>query len=134
MDEVLGFQSDRSPDVRKWVVSFIEESCKKDPNLMIRVVVNLQHMFIDSSTVVRKRVIQALTFLYKCCLKWLCQARVINGKMEAVWGYINEMKNNIIKMLDGDNDGLRTLSIKFIEVMVLCQTHAEEKAGSNDFR
>ena len=135
MDEVLGFQTDRSPEVRKWVVSFIEEACKKEPDLMTRVVANLQIMLSDTSNVVRKRVIQALTFLYKCCLKWLCQAKVINDKMEAVWGLMNDMKGIIITILDGDNDGLRTLTIKFIEVLILCQTHAEDYgSGSNDFR
>ena len=75
--------------------------------------------------------------MYKCCLKWLCQARVINEQMEAVWSHMSEMKTNIIQILDGDNDGLRTLAIKFVELMVLCQTHAEEygkSSGPNDFR
>ena len=94
-------------------------------------------MLVDPSTVVQKRVVQALTFLYRCCLKWLCQVRIINDKMEAVWGLMNDMKANIITILDGDNDGLRTLAIKFIEVMILCQTHAEDYgkvAGPHDFR
>ena len=50
---------------------------------------------------------------------------------------MSEMKTNIIQILDGDNDGLRTLAIKFVELMVLCQTHAEEygkSSGPNDFR
>ena len=30
LDEVLAFQTDRSQDVRKFVVGFIEDACKKD--------------------------------------------------------------------------------------------------------
>ena len=37
LDEVMGFQKDRSQDVRKFVVGFIEEGCKKDPDLLPKV-------------------------------------------------------------------------------------------------
>ena len=64
LDEVLGFQTERSADVRKWVVGFIEEACKKDPDLMPRVVANLQMMLADSSTVVNLKLLLYLSVQY----------------------------------------------------------------------
>ena len=58
LDEVLAFQTDRSQDVRKFVVGFIELVCKKDPDLLPDVVVNLKMMIVDDMIVVQKRVIQ----------------------------------------------------------------------------
>ena len=37
LDEVMGFQKDRAQDVRKFVVGFIEEACKRDPEILPKV-------------------------------------------------------------------------------------------------
>ena len=37
LDEVMGFQKDRAQDVRKFVVGFIEEACKRDPEMLPKV-------------------------------------------------------------------------------------------------
>ena len=105
LDEVVQYQTHVSQDVRKWVVGFIEESCKKDPEILTRVITNLRIMMNDQAISVRKRVIQAMTFLYKLCLKWLCTVKFINENMEAVWQGITEMKNSIVAMVHSDNDG-----------------------------
>lgn len=44
LDDVVRFQTDKSQDVRKWIVGFIEESCKKDPEILSRVITNLQYV------------------------------------------------------------------------------------------
>ena len=49
--------------------------------------------------------IQAMTFLYKKCLKWICDAKSINENMEAVWQSVNDMKLGIVGMVESDNDG-----------------------------
>jgi len=51
LDEVLAFQTDRSQDVRKFVVGFIEDACKKDTELLPKVIANLQLMLGDSCRV-----------------------------------------------------------------------------------
>ena len=48
LDEVVQYQTHQSQDVRKWVVGFIEEACKKDPEILTRVVANLRLMIADS--------------------------------------------------------------------------------------
>ena len=60
---------------------------------------NLRILLHDESVDVRKRVIRAMTFLYKLCLQWLSKAKVINENMEAVWSLVSEMKADIGKVL-----------------------------------
>ena len=53
LDEVLAFQTDRSHDVRKFVVGFIEDACVKDAELLPKVIANLQLMLGDQSVIVQ---------------------------------------------------------------------------------
>ncbi|KAG8237774.1 hypothetical protein J437_LFUL017090 [Ladona fulva] len=186
LDEMLGFQNDRCADVRKFVVGFIEEACKRDPDVLPKVVGNL-HMFLqDTSAAVQKRVIQVASHLYRSALAWLSHARTVTEDMENAWAILTEIKTQIVKLVDSDNDGMifdllvkfhgsahissvnlmtcmgtltliakmrpqfmgkvvvalemlhskiRTLSVKFLESVILLQTYPEEDSmrRDNDF-
>eukprot|EP00096_Caligus_rogercresseyi_P006892 TRINITY_DN2389_c0_g1_i1.p2 TRINITY_DN2389_c0_g1~~TRINITY_DN2389_c0_g1_i1.p2 ORF type:complete len:1145 (-),score=464.89 TRINITY_DN2389_c0_g1_i1:191-3625(-) len=125
LDEVMGFQSDRSSDVRRFVVGFIEEACKVDPELLAKVIKNVQILMMDSPVPVQKRVIQAMSHLYKIALRWICRAKSLTEDMEAVWGEISDLKIIILMLLDSDNDGIRTHTVKFMEMLVISQTREE---------
>ena len=58
-EEVAAFQSDRNADVRKFVVGFIEEACRRDHEMLPRLLPNIQLLIQDQSIAVFKRVIQA---------------------------------------------------------------------------
>lgn len=136
LDEMLAFQNDRSSEVRKFVVGFIEEACKQDPDIFPKVLVNLRMMFRDEAVAVQKRVIQATTQLYKVALRWICQAKKVDDLMETSWEYIRSLKNDIVSLLDCDNDGIRTHTIKFMEMLVILQTYPDgdsPKKTGNDF-
>lgn len=130
LDEVMGFQKDRSQDVRKFVVGFIEEACQKDPETLAKVIANLQMMMSDSAVTIQKRVIQAMTHLYKVALMWLAQAKIITEDMEAVWTVVCGIKSIITHLLEADNDGIRTHTVKFMEMLVITQTLKEAESVS----
>ncbi|KAK3753620.1 hypothetical protein QZH41_004197 [Actinostola sp. cb2023] len=69
LDEILVFQQDKSADVRKFVVGFIEEACKKDVELLGKVLGNLVFMLNDDNVAVQKRVMLCITQLYKYALQ-----------------------------------------------------------------
>ncbi|KAK8785453.1 hypothetical protein V5799_008180 [Amblyomma americanum] len=136
LDEMLAFQNDRSSEVRKFIVGFIEEACKRDPDIFPKVLANLRMMFRDEAVAVQKRVIQATTQLYKVALRWICQAKEVDDLMETSWEYIRSLKNDIVALLDCDNDGIRTHTIKFMEMLVILQTYPDgdsPKKAANDF-
>lgn len=66
---------------------------------------SLQLLLGDTSIAVQKRVIQALTQLYKVTLLWLARANSVTETMEKTWGMLCQMKTQISKMIDHDNDG-----------------------------
>uniref|UniRef100_A0A023GMD5 Putative mrna cleavage and polyadenylation factor ii complex subunit pta1 n=1 Tax=Amblyomma triste TaxID=251400 RepID=A0A023GMD5_AMBTT len=136
LDEMLAFQNDRSSEVRKFIVGFIEEACKRDPDIFPKVLANLRMMFRDEAVAVQKRVIQATTQLYKVALRWICQAKEVDDLMETSWEYIRSLKNDIVALLDCENDGIRTHTIKFMEMLVILQTYPDgdsPKKTANDF-
>ena len=85
--------------------SSIVTCSKKDPEMLPKVMVNLQISLVEESPVVAKRVIQAVTQLYKVTLFWLCQAKSIKEVMETTWDYMKNIKEKILHMIDSDNDG-----------------------------
>ena len=135
LDDVLAFQSDRNMEVRRSVVGFIEESCKKDPAILSRVMDSLDLLLRDSAPQVQKRVVQAASQVYRGALMYIARTHPVPAPMEKAWSALCTMKSEIVKLIDNDNDGIRTQSVKFLEGVVLLQTYpeAESMVRENDF-
>ncbi|EDO33007.1 predicted protein, partial [Nematostella vectensis] len=131
LDEMLVFQQDRSAEVRKFVVGFIEEACKKDIELLGKVLSSLAVALGDDNVAVQKRVMLCVTQLYKFALQHVCKKRVISEELEQMWELLTQMKNQIIGMLASDNDGIRTHAIKFMEMLVLVQSTKSQDSESS---
>ena len=126
LDEVMAFQSDPSADVRRTVLAFIEEACRKDNDVVPKVVANLALLLQDSfSMAVVKRTIQAIGCVYRVTLQWMSQARSVTDLMDSAWSMLVQMKRQIVGYVDHDNDGVRTMAVKFMEMVVLLQTYSE---------
>merc|ERR1719315_416128 len=73
-----------------------------------------------------------MTHLYRSTLRFLAEAKVVSESMEAAWGLMCNMKEIIVELLDSDNDGMRTMTVKFMEMVVLIQTHREPTSVVKD--
>lgn len=103
-------------------------------NLLPKVMFTLHMLLCDESVPVQKRVIQAAISIYKITLSWLCKASNITEEMEEAWKQLTSIKMEIANMIDSDNDGIRTSSVKFLECVVLLQTYPDQNdKKSNDF-
>lgn len=118
-DEMIAFQSDRSVDVRKFIIGFMEEACKKDPELLPKVIPCLQHLLSDENVNVQKRVILSLSSVYKTLIMWLAKSKQPTPEMTQVWDIMALMKKRLYDMLDSENDGIRTHAVKFSEGIIL---------------
>lgn len=88
------------------IVKFLQLLFSKiDQELLPKVMHSLQLLLDDVSIAVQKRVIQALTQLYKITLLWLAKANLVSDLMEKAWNMLSQMKSQIAKMIDHDNDG-----------------------------
>eukprot|EP00062_Callorhinchus_milii_P024346 gi/632984137/ref/XP_007908991.1/ PREDICTED: symplekin [Callorhinchus milii] len=119
LDEMIAFQSDKSVDVRKFVIGFMEEACKRDNELLPKLIANLNMLLKDENVNVVKKVILTMTQLYKVALQWMVKSKVISDMEEACWDMVSAMKDEIVTMLDSDNDGIRTHAVKFIESLII---------------
>ncbi|KAM3607486.1 uncharacterized protein V6R79_008597 [Siganus canaliculatus] len=119
LDELIAFQTDKSIEVRKFVIGFIEEACKRDNELLLRLIANLNMLLKDDSVNVVKKAILTLTQLYKVSLQWLVRSKVVSERQEACWDLVTQMKGDVLALLDSENDGVRTHAIKFTESLII---------------
>lgn len=119
LDEMIAFQTDKSMEVRKFVIGFIEEACKRDNELLLRLIANLNMLLKDESVNVVKKAILTLTQLYKVALQWLVRSKAVSEMQEACWDMVTQMKEEVLALLDFDNDGVRTHAIKFTESLIV---------------
>ncbi|XP_028921030.1 symplekin [Ornithorhynchus anatinus] len=119
LDEIIAFQADKSVEVRKFVIGFIEEACKRDIELLLKLIANLNMLLKDENVNVVKKAILTMTQLYKVALQWMVKSKAVSEMQEACWEMVSAMAADIILLLDSDNDGVRTHAIKFVEGLVI---------------
>ncbi|CAF4415262.1 unnamed protein product, partial [Adineta steineri] len=105
LEEVLGFQIDKSPEIRKTIISFIEEACQHDPEVIVKVIDSLRLLLYDDNVLVQKKLIVSMITIYRLTLKWLSKSRLVDENVRSMWESMVNMKIHIMAMLDSDNDG-----------------------------
>ncbi|XP_028398486.1 symplekin-like [Dendronephthya gigantea] len=123
LDEILVFQHDQTTEVRKFVLGFIEEACKKDVEILTKVIHTIVLLLNDSNVMVVKKVMLCLTQLYRLMLQFISKMKVINDDLKATWEILCMLKNQIMGKIQSDNDGIRTHAIKFMEMVILTQSN-----------
>ncbi|KAI8431976.1 hypothetical protein MSG28_004505 [Choristoneura fumiferana] len=122
MDNILSYVNDKSTDVKKQVIAFIEEISKLHPEHLPALIGQLRVLIMDTVIAVMKRAIQASSIVYRNTLLWICESDAQLGEKEYVWEQLTALKLLVLNMIDSDNEGIRTHSIKFLEEVVLLQT------------
>lgn len=131
LENVLSLANDKSTDVKKQVIAFIEELSKQHMEYIPKIIGQLRLLVLDSVVAVQKRAIQASSIIYRNTLLWICKGKGSVTDMQYVWENITQLKLLVLNMIDSDNEGIRTHSIKFLEEVVLLQTLGE--SGGDDF-
>ncbi|VDM95136.1 unnamed protein product [Thelazia callipaeda] len=132
LDEMLEFVVENDSKMRIFVASFIEMACKKDCEVMKKAVVSLSYL-IESAGVgsisVIKKVIIVCSQLYPIVLKWAAGSRT--PEVARCWEAFSVLKGRIMQLIDSDNDGIRTQTIKFLETVILSQSLRTEESDTN---
>ncbi|XP_064403581.1 symplekin-like isoform X2 [Halichondria panicea] len=132
LEEVIAFQGDQSADVRKFVVAFMEDACKADSGMLVRVIPMLSYMMDDNSVNVIKRLLVCIVQLYKIALIHVSKLRAIEDEVQDMWESLQELKLRVCDLSESENDGVRTMAIKFMEVLILCQTKKDPPTRSQE--
>ncbi|XP_008544685.1 symplekin [Microplitis demolitor] len=127
LNEVLQFCSDRNAEVRKTIAGFIEQAGDKTPEKIPQMLTPLLRLINDEVPAVSKRAVRASGRILRAALKWIVSSSsaVVTPEMETAWNQLSTLKVQIINMIDSDNDGIRTQAVKFLEGVVLLQTHID---------
>ncbi|XP_057331847.1 symplekin-like [Microplitis mediator] len=128
--ELLSFCSDPNKDVRKLVAGFIEQAGDKYPDKIPELLTPLILLLSDTVPAVLKRSTRTSIRILKSALKWIARSSV-TPEMETAWNKLSTVKTQIMKMIDSDNEGIRTQAIKFLETLVLLQTHPGPEIPKN---
>ncbi|XP_046847491.1 symplekin-like [Xenia sp. Carnegie-2017] len=132
LDEILIFQHDKTTEVRKYVLQFIEEACKKDVEILTKVIHTIVLLINDPNVIVIKKVMLSLTQLYRIMLQFISKQKVIDENLKATWEILCMLKNQIMEKVQSDNDGIRTHAIKFMEMIVLAQSCKPQDTKDDD--
>ncbi|XP_059163192.1 symplekin-like [Physella acuta] len=119
LDEMLAYQSDSSKDVKKFIVGFMEEACKKDYECLPKVMASMLMLLGDDDVNVQKKVILTVSSMFKLALAWISKAKKTKPEMKAVWQNLMELKTLLFDSLESANDGIRTHVVKFLEGLTL---------------
>ncbi|ESO93591.1 hypothetical protein LOTGIDRAFT_215976, partial [Lottia gigantea] len=119
LDEMLAFISDRSVDVKKLLIGFLEEACKKDKEILPKALPGVTILLADDNANVKKKVILSLTSIFKYSLQWIAKAKTPSSEMTSVWENMMKTKKQVLELLESENDGIRTHVVKFLEGVVL---------------
>ncbi|GIX99472.1 symplekin [Caerostris darwini] len=130
LDEVVNFQHSENAEIRRFVIQFIEDVCIKNPQILPKIVGNLDIMLKDPTSSVVKKVIQTITRLYPVTIHWLCAAKNVDEIMIATWASVTKLKNEIMYLMDCDNEGVRAMAVKFMECVIITQSYRDKFSES----
>ena len=120
-EEMAAYQHDNAPEIRRFVVAFLEAAALKDNDFIQRTMYNLSVMMQDDNVIVVSRCILALLKLFVHILHVLVHVKggLISESHEQLWAWNLKLRAEVLPMLESENDGLRSHTIKYYEFMTL---------------
>ncbi|PAV84887.1 hypothetical protein WR25_06481 [Diploscapter pachys] len=125
-EEMLEFVDNPQFTIKCFVVSFIQRACLRDPEVTKKAITTLSALLsIDrqypgASRIIR-RVIIACTNIYPSIIQWAVRKKT-DLEAGACWEAFSILKGRILQLIDNDNEGVRTVTLKFLETIVLAQS------------
>nr|CAD2201950.1 unnamed protein product [Meloidogyne enterolobii] len=123
LDEMVQFIHEREQKIRCFAINFIEKACKKDPEVFKRAIATLSWALTDQSggVIIQKKAINTCTQLYPVLLRWASQKRSTDDEAKNCWETFSMLKNKIMQTVDSENEGIKTMAFKFLEMLIICQ-------------
>uniref|UniRef100_A0AC34GVT9 Symplekin n=1 Tax=Panagrolaimus sp. ES5 TaxID=591445 RepID=A0AC34GVT9_9BILA len=129
IDNFLSFfnSEENSIKIRIFTIKFIEKACRFDPSIVKKAAAQLHHSLsnMSDSSEIHKKIIIVVTQLYPFILQWVA-SRKSDIEAESAWESFSVLKGRIMQMVDSKNEGIRVLTMRFLETLVICQTTKSE--------
>uniref|UniRef100_A0A0K0DL78 SYMPK_PTA1_N domain-containing protein n=1 Tax=Angiostrongylus cantonensis TaxID=6313 RepID=A0A0K0DL78_ANGCA len=106
---------------------------KKDADVLKKAITNLSYLLMSGNQSRGGiKVIIVCANIYPYILKWAC-SRKADSDVEKCWDAFSVLKGRIVSHADSDNEGIRTLTFKFLEAIVLSQSLRTEVSTEGSF-
>uniref|UniRef100_A0A8C1XHS2 Symplekin n=1 Tax=Cyprinus carpio TaxID=7962 RepID=A0A8C1XHS2_CYPCA len=127
LDEIIAFQTDKSIEVRKFVIGFIEEACKRDCELLLRLIANLNMLMRDESVNVAaswtEETVRQCLYLY---LSLLPINHCLVHELAAVYTEaIADIKRSVLRVIEQPIRGMGMSSPDLLLLVENCPKGAE---------
>ncbi|EFO87859.1 CRE-SYMK-1 protein [Caenorhabditis remanei] len=125
LTEMLEFAELNDHRVLCLIIDFLLKASAKDFTICNKTVERYSFYLTPNNSISRyesviKRVIVASTSLYPIILEFAIMDK--NDRAESCWEAFNELKARIITLVDDVHEGVRTVTVKFLEALILCQS------------
>uniref|UniRef100_A0A1I8BMH1 DUF3453 domain-containing protein n=1 Tax=Meloidogyne hapla TaxID=6305 RepID=A0A1I8BMH1_MELHA len=117
LDEMVQFIHEKEQKIRCFAINFIEKACFQ------RAIATLSWALTDQSggVIIQKKAINTCTQLYPVLLRWASQRRSTDDEAKNCWETFSMLKNKIMQTVDSENEGIKTMAFKFLEMLIICQ-------------
>uniref|UniRef100_A0A8C5XR45 Symplekin scaffold protein n=1 Tax=Microcebus murinus TaxID=30608 RepID=A0A8C5XR45_MICMU len=127
LDEIIAFQVDKSIEVRKFVIGFIEEACKRDIELLLKLIANLNMLLRDENVNVAapwtEETVKQCLYLY---LALLPQNHKLIHELAAVYTEaIADIKRTVLRVIEQPIRGMGMNSPELLLLVENCPKGAE---------
>uniref|UniRef100_A0A2K6UYQ5 Symplekin scaffold protein n=1 Tax=Saimiri boliviensis boliviensis TaxID=39432 RepID=A0A2K6UYQ5_SAIBB len=127
LDEIIAFQADKSIEVRKFVIGFIEEACKRDIELLLKLIANLNMLLRDENVNVAapwtEETVKQCLYLY---LALLPQNHKLIHELAAVYTEaIADIKRTVLRVIEQPIRGMGMNSPELLLLVENCPKGAE---------
>uniref|UniRef100_A0AAQ5ZCJ3 Symplekin C-terminal domain-containing protein n=1 Tax=Amphiprion ocellaris TaxID=80972 RepID=A0AAQ5ZCJ3_AMPOC len=127
LDEMIAFQTDKSIEVRKFVIGFIEEACKRDNELLLRLIANLNMLLKDESVNVAapwtEETVRQCLFLYLSLLP--LNHRLVHELASVYTEAIADIKRSVLRAIEQPIRGMGMNSPELLLLVENCPKGAE---------
>lgn len=116
------------------VIDFLLKACAKDFSVCNLAVERFNFFLLPNEAISRysiviKRVVVASTSLYPIVMEFAINEK--NDKAESCWEAFNLLKSRICMLVDDKHEGIRTVTVKFLEALILCQSPKPKELTSD---
>uniref|UniRef100_A0A4W4EB28 Symplekin C-terminal domain-containing protein n=1 Tax=Electrophorus electricus TaxID=8005 RepID=A0A4W4EB28_ELEEL len=127
LDEMIAFQTDKSIEVRKFVIGFIEEACKRDSELLLKLIANLNMLLKDESVNVAspwtEETVRQCLYLYLSLLP--LNHRLVHELAAVYTEAIADIKRSVLRVIEQPIRGMGMNSPDLLLLVENCPKGAE---------
>jgi symplekin len=111
---VLPLQTDRTPSIRKFVLTFLRDVAKQYPQYATALAEAVCFLLADENEGVRRQCVLVASSTFRGTLRWMAQG----GGTAKDWASVSKMKDAVVRAIDQEED-ISSVAIKFAETVVL---------------